>query len=788
MHHVGHKTDYVKAAPNDPRISLPHQTMASNRKGMITTTTPSPVIARACERERGGQRQQHTQDKAQPQTHKDKMQHSKQLYHRSPKETNLAWIPSATITKPQLEKKSGTPTLVQGSVHNLTLIEEKSLIKKNNGYAEMVHNNVQQAAQSPQTTLLTTPETSAAPSKPTVYQAANGVKIKSTPKKSERVSNVPDDEKIIINNRMTSTTATPTTTPKTATTMSTTSTTAATATIISNTSTTPNVAVSSASTTPNVPVSTTSTAPIAAVSTTSTAPTLVIPPFNWDIYLKLMPGEIAPKEAFMQAIDYPPNLFIPGMKLEARDSRSNSWCLASVIYSEGLRLRLRFEGSDSMNDLFELVDSDNIRAVGSKPEDILSPPMNYKGNLSTYPKFVEKVLTKSDTIIASPECFVSQPKKPETNLFVKGMKLEAIDRKNPYLICPATIGEVTGNDVTITFDGWRGSFDYVCKYFSRDLFPVNWCHNTNHNITKPNGWDGFFNGTPVKEPKNLPKKILSATPAPSKAKPKVSISKTNTTPKQTQSNSKKVVKPSPKTPLPVPKVTPPLISIIDNEPDESTDIVEDDDDDDDLKELDAKDKYQCQRTVTYKQWLWTKQSKQLLTQANTTTYSSDTIINSSAETSVDSNLEQKHPTEPTTQPKPKARKDDEVHEPRDEFVKKHKPEEPIFNQPSVGLSSASLSAPIPTSSNASTSASESSRAIFPPAKSKPVKELTVADVLDLLKVDESLSKISKIFENHEIDGKALLLLTTDMMINHMGLKIGPVLKINDLIDRLKRSD
>jgi len=36
------------------------------------------------------------------------------------------------------------------------------------------------------------------------------------------------------------------------------------------------------------------------------------------------------------------------------------------------------------------------------------------------------------------------------------MKLEAVDRKNPYLICPATIGNVKGDEVYITFDGWSG--------------------------------------------------------------------------------------------------------------------------------------------------------------------------------------------------------------------------------------------------------------------------------------------------------------------------------------------
>lgn len=66
-----------------------------------------------------------------------------------------------------------------------------------------------------------------------------------------------------------------------------------------------------------------------------------------------------------------------------------------------------------------------------------------------------------------------------------GMKLEAVDRKNPHFICPATIGEVRGSEVLITFDGWRGAFDYWCRYDSRDIFPVGWCSLTGDNLQPP---------------------------------------------------------------------------------------------------------------------------------------------------------------------------------------------------------------------------------------------------------------------------------------------------------------
>ena len=37
----------------------------------------------------------------------------------------------------------------------------------------------------------------------------------------------------------------------------------------------------------------------------------------------------------------------------------------------------------------------------------------------------------------------------------------------------------------------------------------------------------------------------------------------------------------------------------------------------------------------------------------------------------------------------------------------------------------------------------------------------------------------------EIDGKALLLLTSDMMMKYMGLKLGPALKLCNAVEKLK---
>ncbi|XP_025131599.1 sex comb on midleg-like protein 1 isoform X5 [Bubalus bubalis] len=51
---------------------------------------------------------------------------------------------------------------------------------------------------------------------------------------------------------------------------------------------------------------------------------------------------------------------------------------------------------------------------------------------------------------------------------------------------------------------------------------------------------------------------------------------------------------------------------------------------------------------------------------------------------------------------------------------------------------------------------------------------------------QTLDPLVDLFRNHRIDGKALLLLRSDMMIKYMGLKVGTALKICHYIDRLKK--
>ncbi|KAI8118173.1 Polycomb protein Scm [Lucilia cuprina] len=208
--------------------------------------------------------------------------------------------------------------------------------------------------------------------------------------------------------------------------------------------------------------------------------------FDWDAYLEETGSEAAPADCFKQALNPPMNDFKIGMKLEALDPRNvTSTCIATVVGVLGSRLRLRLDGSDSQNDFWRLVDSNEIHAIGhcEKNGGMLQPPLGFRMNASSWPGYLCKIL--NNAMVAPEEIFQPEPADPPENLFQVGQKLEAVDKKNPQLICCATVDAIKDDQIHVTFDGWRGAFDYWCSYKSRDIFPVGWCARSCHPMQPP---------------------------------------------------------------------------------------------------------------------------------------------------------------------------------------------------------------------------------------------------------------------------------------------------------------
>ena len=117
----------------------------------------------------------------------------------------------------------------------------------------------------------------------------------------------------------------------------------------------------------------------------------------------------------------------------------------------------------------------------------ISPPLGFGNELSKWPKFLERIInTAQEKHLFAPEnCFRQPPPRPTRNEFRQGQKLEAVDPKNPHLICPATIKEVNRDKLLIAFDGWSSSSMFWVTYSSRDLFPAGWCRRSGHLLQPP---------------------------------------------------------------------------------------------------------------------------------------------------------------------------------------------------------------------------------------------------------------------------------------------------------------
>ena len=81
-----------------------------------------------------------------------------------------------------------------------------------------------------------------------------------------------------------------------------------------------------------------------------------------------------------------------------------------------------------------------------------------------------------------------KPPSPE-NHFLPGMRLEAVDRKNPGLACVATVDAVSDDHVLIYFDGWSHSYDYWCRYDSPEIQPAGTCARVGLRLNRPSWQD-----------------------------------------------------------------------------------------------------------------------------------------------------------------------------------------------------------------------------------------------------------------------------------------------------------
>ena len=65
------------------------------------------------------------------------------------------------------------------------------------------------------------------------------------------------------------------------------------------------------------------------------------------------------------------------------------------------------------------------------------------------------------------------------------MKIEAVDLMTPRLVCVATIADVKGRHLKVTFDGWGDDYDQWIDCSSSEIYPVGWSEVVGYRLESP---------------------------------------------------------------------------------------------------------------------------------------------------------------------------------------------------------------------------------------------------------------------------------------------------------------
>ncbi|XP_041817188.1 lethal(3)malignant brain tumor-like protein 4 isoform X2 [Chelmon rostratus] len=207
--------------------------------------------------------------------------------------------------------------------------------------------------------------------------------------------------------------------------------------------------------------------------------------WSWQQYLNEQKAEAAPVSLFIQSQSFPSRRtgFKVGMKLEGVDPLHPSmFCVLTIAEIIGCRLRLHIDGYSECYDFWVNADSTDIRSAGWCKDNNhkLHPPKGHSETEFDWPLYLQS----SGSHAAPPTLFSSHTASCE---FRVGMKLEAVDRKNPGLVCVASVTDVIDDRFLVHFDNWDDTYDYWCDSSSPYIHPVGWCEEQGRPLTAPQG-------------------------------------------------------------------------------------------------------------------------------------------------------------------------------------------------------------------------------------------------------------------------------------------------------------
>ncbi|XP_024895653.1 lethal(3)malignant brain tumor-like protein 1 isoform X4 [Pteropus alecto] len=208
--------------------------------------------------------------------------------------------------------------------------------------------------------------------------------------------------------------------------------------------------------------------------------------WSWAPYLEEQKAITAPVSLFQDYQAVPPNKngFRLGMKLEGIDPQHPSmYFILTVAEVCGYRLRLHFDGYSECHDFWINANSPDIHPAGwfEKTGHKLQPPKGFKEEEFSWSQYLRSTRAQA----APKHLFVNQSHSPPPLGFQVGMKLEAVDRMNPSLVCVASVTDVVDSRFLVHFDNWDDTYDYWCDPSSPYIHPVGWCQKQGKPLTPP---------------------------------------------------------------------------------------------------------------------------------------------------------------------------------------------------------------------------------------------------------------------------------------------------------------
>uniref|UniRef100_A0A9L0SVW6 Scm like with four mbt domains 2 n=1 Tax=Equus caballus TaxID=9796 RepID=A0A9L0SVW6_HORSE len=196
----------------------------------------------------------------------------------------------------------------------------------------------------------------------------------------------------------------------------------------------------------------------------------------------------------------PIDLITLGSLIELQDSQNPfQYWIVSVIENVGGRLRLRYVGledTESYDQWLFYLDY-RLRPVGWCQENKyrMDPPSEiYPLKMtSEWECALEKSLTDATKFPLPMEVFKDHADL-RSHFFTVGMKLETVNMSEPFHICPASVTKVFNNHFfQLTIDDLRpepSQLSMLCHADSLGILPVQWCLKNGVNLTPPKGYSG----------------------------------------------------------------------------------------------------------------------------------------------------------------------------------------------------------------------------------------------------------------------------------------------------------